>query len=148
MWAVGTVLNVPCLQVVSISLAGAAVGSLSGTVLADKLGRCKAFVLDCLPLIAGAALCAVATSSSTLLVGRFLIGIGIGLASALVPLFISEVAPSKIRGALGSWNQLMICLGILAALVVNVLMPATAWRMMFWFSVIPAVILGAGKEYF
>lgn len=134
------------MQVVSISLAGAAVGSLSGTVLADKLGRTKAFVVDCIPLICGAALCAGATSSSALLGGRFLIGIGIGLASALVPLFISEVAPSKIRGSLGSWNQLMICLGILAALVVNVVMPATAWRMMFWLSIIPAVVLGTGES--
>jgi MFS family permease len=133
------------LQVVSISLAGAAVGSLSGSVLADTLGRCKAFFADAIPLIAGAALCAQAESVSALLTGRFVIGVGIGLASALVPLYISEVAPSKIRGALGSWNQLMICLGILFALVVNVLLPATSWRTMFWISAIPAAILGGGR---
>ena len=80
MWTPGTAQRVPHVQVVSICLAGAAVGSLSGTVLADKLGRPKAFVVDCIPLVAGAALCALATSSSTLLAGRFLIGIGIGQA--------------------------------------------------------------------
>eukprot|EP00892_Ulva_mutabilis_P006771 jgi/Ulvmu1/4466/UM002_0191.1 len=130
--------------VVSISLAGAAVGSLSGSVLADMFGRCKAFFIDALPLIAGSALCAVATSSTHILAGRFMIGIGIGLASALVPLYISEVAPAKIRGTLGSINQLMICLGILAALVVNVVLPTTEWRTMFWIAGIPAAILGVG----
>lgn len=107
-------------------------------------GRCKAFFLDAVPLIAGSALCAIATSSTEVLAGRFLIGIGIGLASALVPLYITEVAPARIRGTLGSINQLMICLGILAALVVNVLLPTTAWRTMFWIAVIPAAILGFG----
>lgn len=136
------------LQVVSISLAGAAVGSLSGSVLADMFGRCKAFFFDAIPLIAGSALCAVATSSTQILAGRFLIGIGIGLASALVPLYISEVAPAKVRGTLGSINQLMICLGILAALVVNVLLPTTEWRTMFWIATIPAAILGVGASGF
>lgn len=133
---------------ISISLAGAAVGSLSGSVLADKFGRCKAFFIDAIPLIAGSALCAVAVSSSQVLAGRFLIGIGIGLASALVPLYISEVAPAKVRGTLGSINQLMICLGILAALVVNVALPTTEWRTMFWIAVIPAVIMGFGAPTF
>lgn len=132
------------LQVISISLAGAAVGSLSGSVLADMFGRCKAFLIDAIPLVAGSALCAVAVSSTQVLAGRFLIGIGIGLASALVPLYISEVAPAKVRGTLGSVNQLMICVGILAALVVNVALPATEWRTMFWLAMIPAAIMGLG----
>lgn len=132
------------MQVISISLAGAAVGALSGSVLADMFGRCKAFFIDAVPLVAGSALCAVAISSTQVLAGRFLIGIGIGLASALVPLYISEVAPAKIRGTLGSINQLMICLGILAALVVNVVLPTTEWRTMFWISAIPAAIMGFG----
>jgi MFS family permease len=130
---------------VSISLAGAAFGSLSGTVLADSLGRIRAFAVDAVPLVIGAALCATATSSATILCGRFLVGIGIGLASALVPLYISEVAPTSVRGTLGSTNQLIICLGILGALVANVVLPVTAWRTMFWLSVVPALLLAAGS---
>ena len=129
---------------VSISLAGAAIGSLSGTVLADALGRVRAFVADALPLAAGAALCATADSSTAILAGRFLVGVGIGLASALVPLYISEVAPTQARGQLGSVNQLMICIGILAALVANVLLPVQDWRTMFWLSAVPAGLLGVG----
>lgn len=77
--------------VVSSSLAGAAVGSLGGAGLADSLGRRKAFLLDSIPLLAGALLCASATGLASMLAGRALVGIGIGLSSALVPLYISEV---------------------------------------------------------
>ncbi len=68
----------------------------------------------------------------------------IGLSSALVPTYISEVAPTALRGTLGSLNQLMICFGILAALVVNVLLPVASWRVMFALGVVPAVVLGLG----
>ena len=56
-----------------------------------------------------------------------------------------QVSPTRLRGALGSVNQLLICVGILAALVVNVLLPATAWRSMFWLAAVPAALLGLGK---
>lgn len=72
-------------------LAGAAVGSLGGSGLADSLGRRKAFLLDAIPLAVGAAVSALAGSLSVMLAGRFLSGLGIGLSSALVPLYISEV---------------------------------------------------------
>lgn len=50
------------------------------------------------------------------------------------------------RGTLGSLNQLMICLGILAALVVNVALPVTSWRTMFMLATIPAALLFLGKQ--
>ena len=133
-----------CLQVVSITLAGAAVGSLSGTILADAFGRVRAFLIDCIPLLAGAFFCATASTYNTMLLGRTLCGLGIGLSSALVPLYISEVAPTSVRGRLGTANQIMICVGILTALVVNVAMPPTAWRQMFALSAIPAGLLALG----
>lgn len=55
-----------------------------------------------------------------------------------------QIAPTEVRGALGSVNQLVICLGILGALLVNVVLPSTAWRTMFYLSAIPAVLLGLG----
>ncbi|KAE8708036.1 Plastidic glucose transporter 4 [Hibiscus syriacus] len=60
---------------------------------------------------------ATAQSVQTMIIGRLLAGIGIGISSAIVPLYISEISPTEIRGALGSINQLFICIGILAALV-------------------------------
>lgn len=130
--------------VVSSLLAGAAVGSLAGSALADSLGRRRAFLLDAAPMLAGSLLCAGATRLSTILLGRLLAGFGIGLSSALVPLYISEIAPTRLRGTLGSVNQVLICLGILAALVVNVVLPATAWGTMFALAAVPAGLLALG----
>ena len=72
-------------------LAGAAVGSLTAQSLADNLGRRKAFLLDSIPLFLGPLLSALAGSLTIMLAGRAITGFGIGLASALVPLYISEV---------------------------------------------------------
>jgi hypothetical protein len=58
-----------------------------------------------------------------------------------------QIAPTRLRGALGSVNQLLICVGILAALLVNVALPAAAWRAMFALSAAPAALLGAGMLF-
>lgn len=55
-----------------------------------------------------------------------------------------QVAPTSIRGTLGTLNQLCICLGILGALLANVALPPTAWPTMFTLAALPAVVLGAG----
>lgn len=55
-----------------------------------------------------------------------------------------QTSPTALRGTLGSINQLMICVGILAALLVNVALPATAWRSMFALAAAPAALLGLG----
>lgn len=133
--------------VVSSVLAGATVGSLSGSGLADGLGRRGSLLLTALPLLTGALLSATATQLQTMLAGRLAAGVGIGLASALVPLYISEIAPTSVRGSLGSVNQLAICLGILAALVANVYIPATAWRTMFALAALPPVLMAAGMFF-
>ncbi|GAB4818024.1 hypothetical protein N2152v2_005070 [Parachlorella kessleri] len=130
--------------VVSSLLAGAAAGSLGGSGLGDTLGRRKAFLLTSLPLLLGPALSAGASTLAAMLAGRILAGIGIGLSSALVPVYISEVSPTHLRGALGSVNQLLICVGILAALVANVVLPAASWRTMFWLAALPGALLGLG----
>ncbi|CAG9466782.1 unnamed protein product [Pedinophyceae sp. YPF-701] len=131
-------------SIVSTVLAGAAIGSFTGGSLADSLGRKRALIANSVPLFLGAFLCATATSLNVMLAGRAIAGLGIGIASALVPLFISEVSPPSIRGALGSTNQLSICLGILGALVINVVLPATAWRTMMGAAMVPAAVLGLG----
>lgn len=93
-------------QVVSSTLAGAAVGSLGGSGLADSLGRRTSFFLDAAPLLAGALLCATAGSFNTMIAGRFLAGIGIGFSSALVPLYISEASTSRKAGMMASHSTL------------------------------------------
>ena len=56
-----------------------------------------------------------------------------------------QIAPTEIRGALGSVNQLVICLGILFALVANIYVPAAQWRKLFWMTMGPAILLGFGE---
>ncbi|XP_010453769.1 PREDICTED: plastidic glucose transporter 4 isoform X1 [Camelina sativa] len=135
--------------IVSALLAGATVGSFTGGSLADKFGRTRTFQLDAIPLAVGAFLCATAQSVQTMIVGRLLAGIGIGISSAIVPLYISEISPTEIRGALGSVNQLFICIGILAALIAGLPLAANPlwWRTMFGVAVIPSVLLAIGMTF-
>ncbi|XP_052196645.1 plastidic glucose transporter 4 isoform X2 [Diospyros lotus] len=135
--------------VVSTLLAGATVGSFTGGSLAEKFGRTKAFQLDAIPLTVGAFLCATAHSVETMIIGRMLAGIGIGISSAIVPLYISEISPTEIRGTLGSVNQLFICIGILAALVAGLPLAGNPswWRSMFGVAIIPSVLLALGMSF-
>ncbi|XP_061338346.1 plastidic glucose transporter 4-like [Gastrolobium bilobum] len=132
--------------IVSTLLAGATVGSFTGGALADKFGRTRTFQFDAIPLAIGGFLCAIAQSVHTMIIGRLLAGIGIGVTSAIVPLYISEISPTEIRGALGSVNQLFICIGILAALVAGLPLAGNPiwWRTMFGITVIPSLLLALG----
>ncbi|CAL5192912.1 unnamed protein product [Lathyrus oleraceus] len=132
--------------IVSMLLAGATVGSFTGGALADKFGRTRTFQLDAIPLAVGGFLCATAQSVQTMIIGRLLAGIGIGVASAIVPLYISEISPTEIRGALGSVNQIFICIGILAALVAGLPLVGNPiwWRTMFGIAVVPSILLALG----
>lgn len=78
-------------QVVSSTLAGAALGSLSGGALADSYGRRATFLMCAVPMVAGPLLSAFGTTFSTMVAGRLLAGVAIGVSSALVPTYISEV---------------------------------------------------------
>ncbi|GJX97178.1 plastidic glucose transporter 4 [Tanacetum coccineum] len=135
--------------VVSTLLAGATVGSFTGGSLADHFGRTKTFILDAIPLTVGAFLCASAQNVETIIIGRLLSGFGIGISSAIVPLYISEISPTEIRGTLGSINQLFICIGILAALVAGLPLARNPlwWRGMFGIAVIPSILLALGMAF-
>jgi sugar porter (SP) family MFS transporter len=93
-------------------------------------------------------ICAFADSFATLLVGRTIVGVGIGLASTTVPVYISEVAPPSARGWQVSLFQLAITVGILAAYMVDYVFAASgAWRWMLGLAAVPGLILGLGMLY-
>ncbi|XP_074578096.1 plastidic glucose transporter 4-like [Curcuma longa] len=135
--------------VVSTALAGATIGCFTGGALADKFGRTRTFQLNAVPLAIGAFLSAIAQDVRTMIIGRLLTGIGIGISSAIVPLYISEISPTEIRGALGSVNQLFICIGILVALVAGLPLSGNPlwWRTMFTIAIIPSVLMAAGMAF-
>ncbi len=131
--------------IVSLLLVGAVVGALSGGQLADRFGRRWTALLAAIIFGLGALAAAFTPSVGFLLFARFLLGLGVGLASLVVPLYIAEIAPRDTRGALVSLNQLMITVGILVSYLIGVAFtPIEGWRWMFGLAVIPAVILGGG----
>ena len=102
---------------VSIVLVGAAVGALTGGRLADVFGRRFMLVVTAVIFVAGALVCAVAPSLNILVIGRLIVGLGIGFATSTVPIYISEVSPPAIARLAGvalstrhnDWNPCGLC---------------------------------------
>jgi MFS transporter, SP family, galactose:H+ symporter len=131
--------------IVSFLLVGAVVGAISGGPLSDRFGRRPTALLAAVIFGIGAMAVAFAPSVAFIILGRFLLGLGVGLASMVVPLYIAEIAPADRRGALVSLNQLMITIGILVSYIVGVIFtPIEGWRYMFAVALLPALVLGIG----
>ena len=107
--------------IVSTLLIGAVVGALSGGPLSDRVGRRPTTLLAAVIFAVGALAVAFAPGVGFIVLGRFLLGLGVGVASMIVPLYIAEIAPADRRGALVSLNQLMITIGILLSYIVGVI---------------------------
>ena len=131
--------------VVSAVLIGAVIGAAVGGYLADLVGRRKMIIVAALVFILGAIGTAFTPNVLLLIAGRIVVGLAIGIASMTAPLYISEVAPAKVRGSLVSLNQLAITIGIVVSYLVDyALAPIQGWRYMLGLAAIPAVILALG----
>ena len=141
----------------SSALIGCLVGALASGYLSDRFGRKR-------PLIVAAALFTIAALGTgaanhftLFIIFRLIGGLGIGLASAISPMYIAEISPAPMRGRLVSVNQLTIVIGILTAQIINYLIAEkvpegmsdnlilqswngqTGWRWMFWAGTFPAL---------
>ncbi|MFL5253055.1 MAG: sugar porter family MFS transporter [Rhodopila sp.] len=131
--------------VTSVALGGAALGAMVAGPLADRFGRKTVILVVAVIFFAGAIVSALATILSVLVIGRFLVGVGIGVASMLTPLYLAETAPPAQRGALVSLNQLMITVGILVSYVVGYLLSqGEGWRWMLGLGALPGLVLFVG----
>src|SRR5271163_3985752 len=131
--------------VTGLLLVGAAVGAFLAGRLADRIGRRSVILITAAVFVAGVLGAAFSPTLWFLIVMRFVIGLAVGSASMAVPLYISEVAPPRVRGALVSFNQLALTMGILIAFLVDyALSSSAAWRLMFGLAAIPAVLLFVG----
>lgn len=133
-------------MVVSAVLVGCILGAALSGKLADRFGR-RRVIMTCAGIfLVGSLATAAAQSASGLIWGRVVIGLAIGVASFTVPLYISEISPARLRGALVSLNQLMITIGIVVSYAVDDLFAERpgGWRYMFLSGVLPAVVLGLG----
>lgn len=145
----------PLMQGVAMTTAliGCLVGAMVAGAAADKYGR-KPLLMFAAVLFTVSAIATGLFNDFTLFnIARFIGGVGIGVASALAPMYIAEVSPAEIRGRMVSLNQMTIVLGILSAQIVNMLLArdttmedtqawdvAWGWRWMFWAETLPAAL--------
>jgi SP family galactose:H+ symporter-like MFS transporter len=129
----------------SAVLVGAVIGALIGGPLADQLGRRRVIIGAAVVFLVGTLICVVAQLIALFIAGRIIVGVAIGVASFAVPLYLSEIAPSRVRGTMVSLNQLAVVSGILVSYGVDYLFASTQnWRAMFAVGVIPGLILLIG----
>lgn len=99
----------------SILSAGTFFGAIAAGDIADYIGRRATIIMGC-GIFSVGAICEIASTALPLMtVGRFIAGLGVGFISAIIILYMSEIAPRKVRGAMVSGYQFCICLGVLLA---------------------------------
>jgi sugar porter (SP) family MFS transporter len=124
-------------------LAGAVAGAIAGGWLADRISRRWTLLAAGIVYVVGAVAAALAQTSGQLVAARVVLGLAVGAASAVVPMYIAEHTPPRIRGGTVSYNQLMITVGILAAYLVDFALRNvdSGWRWMLGIGAVPGVIL-------
>jgi len=130
---------------VSVALIGCVIGALCIGKPADKYGRRYMLKYMALFFLISMLLTGLAVNLSMFIIGRFIGGLAVGGASVVTPMYISEVAPPKLRGRLVATAQFAIVLGILVSFFSNFIIDSLGgdenkWRWMFLFGVIPSVV--------
>jgi MFS transporter, SP family, sugar:H+ symporter len=140
---------------VAAALLGSAVGAWFAGPLANRLGRIRVMVVAAVLFLLSAFGAGLAFAIWDLAIWRFVGGLGVGAASVIAPAYIAEISPARIRGRLGSLQQLAIVTGIFVALLVDYALATSAggarnelwwglpaWRWMFLSLAVPAVAYG------
>src|SRR3569833_3971974 len=106
-------------RIVAGLLVGAVFGALAGGRLADLISRRWTLLASGVVYVVAALAAALSQSSGQLVAARMVLGLAVGAASAVVPLYIAEHPPPKVRGGTVSYNRLMLAIGILVAYLVG-----------------------------
>jgi SP family sugar:H+ symporter-like MFS transporter len=138
-------------------LLGCAFGAFVAGTIADRFGRRPTMLLNAVLFLCSAVATGMADSAVGFIVARVVGGLAIGAASVLAPMYISEVAPSHMRGRLASLQQMAIVLGLFSAFLSNDILArvaggagatlwlgAPAWRWMFYMEAVPSIAFLAG----
>jgi len=132
--------------IVSIALIGAAIGALFSGSLSDKIGRKNVILIADALFTVGAIIMAAAPTIAVLMVGRLIIGLGVGMASQIVPLYLSEVAPVEIRGKLVAFNVATITIAqLMASTLAYLIRPH--WRIMLGLAGVPSLVQMIGMFF-
>jgi SP family sugar:H+ symporter-like MFS transporter len=140
---------------VASALLGAAAGAMTAGRLADRIGRLAVMKIAAVLFLISALGTGLAANIEMIVIFRIVGGIGVGVASVIAPAYIAETSPARIRGRLGSLQQLAIVTGIFVSLAIDFLLAhlaggaanelwlgLEAWRWMFLMMAIPAVVYG------
>lgn len=131
--------------VVSSMMFGAAVGAIGSGWLSYRLGRKYSLMIGAVLFVIGSLCSAFAPNNDVLLISRVLLGLAVGIASFTAPLYLSEIAPERIRGSMISMYQLMITIGILGAYLSDTAFSYSgSWRWMLGIITLPALLLFVG----
>ncbi len=104
---------------VSSAMVGAMLGCLLAGMASDRFGRKRVLLIASFFLLLCSIGCGLAWSSASLIFFRWIGGVGVGIASMVCPLYISEISPARLRGRMVTLFQLAICVGIVMAIVIN-----------------------------
>ena len=136
--------------VISSLIFAAAVGALVGGKISDAIGRRTTIIVLAVMFFVGVLIVVFSPGFGLLVAGRIILGLAVGGASTVVPVYLAELAPFEIRGSITGRNELAIVVGQFAAFVVNYILFATlghvegVWRIMFGVCALPAVALFFG----
>jgi MFS family permease len=139
-WVIGAI--------ISLYDVGCCLGALHVGHLADQVGRERCLSIASMFVVVGAAVQGAAYSITQMIVGRVILGYGVGAAAATVPLFLAEIAPAKLRGRSIAIQQMILCLGQAIALwsdhAFALLETDHWWRPPILMQVVPAIFLSFG----
>lgn len=128
---------------------GAVFGALCAGILADRFGRKPTVMLASVVFTMGAGVMAFSPDVWVLVVGRLIVGVGVGIVSMTVPVYLSECSPESIRGAVVSINVLFITTGQFCAYVISLLLANAdyQWRWILGLSGVPAILQFVGMLF-
>ena len=119
--------------------AGSFIASLMAGPMQDKLGRKPTIMLADILFTVGAVVMATAQTIPILMLGRFVVGLGVGIASLVVPVYLSEVSPQEVRGAVVATDIMVITMGQFIAAVISLLL-GRDWRLMLGLAAVPSAL--------
>jgi sugar porter (SP) family MFS transporter len=136
--------------VISSLIFAAAVGALVGGKISDAIGRRTTIIVLAVMFFVGVLVVVFSPGFGLLVAGRIILGLAVGGASTVVPVYLAELAPLEIRGSITGRNELAIVMGQFTAFVVNYILFSTlghvegVWRIMFGVCALPAIALFFG----